>query len=175
MISVEFAWLLRVAMATPEKLEQQNLFCKRRSATLNCHLTNKNASLAFGDRWRVLSEKTENSSWLQILNKARTKFENDDWSGSARQRSWRCKPTTFSALFLRFWRGWFLENCIWKGGWFAYCLAKAIQAEPRSAKPRRAHERPKSSYLADRSLAEKSSSILIIKARSNLSTVMYVL
>ena len=30
----------------------------------NRHLTNKNASLAFGDRWRVLSEKSENSSWL---------------------------------------------------------------------------------------------------------------
>ena len=27
-------------------------------------LTNKNASLAFGDCWRVLSEKSENSSWL---------------------------------------------------------------------------------------------------------------
>ncbi len=30
----------------------------------NHHLTNKNASLAFGDRWRVLSEKSENSTWL---------------------------------------------------------------------------------------------------------------
>ena len=29
----------------------------------NHHLTNKNASFAFGDRWRVLSEKLENSSW----------------------------------------------------------------------------------------------------------------
>jgi len=27
-------------------------------------LTNKNASLAFGDRWRVLSERTQNSIWL---------------------------------------------------------------------------------------------------------------
>ena len=44
----------------------------------NHHLTNKNASLAFGDRWRVLSEKSENSTWLQILNNARTIFEENE-------------------------------------------------------------------------------------------------
>jgi hypothetical protein len=70
-------WLFSVALATLEKLERQNLFCVRCPATLNHHLTNKNASLTFGAGWRIAAEKPENSSWLQILNKARTEFEND--------------------------------------------------------------------------------------------------
>jgi hypothetical protein len=43
----------------------------------NHHLTNKNASLAFGAGWRIVAKSAENSSWLQILNEARTEFEND--------------------------------------------------------------------------------------------------
>jgi hypothetical protein len=66
-----------VALATPEKLERQNLFCKRRLATLNHHFTNKNASLVFGAGWRIVAKSAENSFWLQILNEARTEFEND--------------------------------------------------------------------------------------------------
>jgi hypothetical protein len=78
------SWLARdlfgcfcVAPATLEKLERQNLFCKRRHATLNHHLTNKNASLAFGAGWRIVAKSAKNSSWLQILNEARTEFEKD--------------------------------------------------------------------------------------------------
>ena len=78
------SWLVRdsigcfwVALATQEELERQNLFCKRRHATLNHHLTNKNASLAFGAGWRIVAKSAENSSWLQILNEARTEFENN--------------------------------------------------------------------------------------------------
>jgi hypothetical protein len=58
-------------------LELQNLFCKRCLATLNHHLTNKNASLTFGAGWRIVAKSAENSSWLQILKEARTEFEND--------------------------------------------------------------------------------------------------
>jgi len=60
------------------KIGKQNLDFVRCHATPNRHLTNKNASLAFGASWRILSEKSENSSWLSLLNEARTLFERDE-------------------------------------------------------------------------------------------------
>ena len=67
-----------MSLATPEKIGKQKLVFVRCSATPNRLLTNKNASLTFGVSWRVLAERPQNPAWQQILNNARTIFEENE-------------------------------------------------------------------------------------------------